>query len=161
MPPPQTQPHTRSTLLTSAKTFCSAFANKDPLPQILSNFTSTSPSQIHIHEHGLPQLAPFLGRTFTGLDGATEYFTILSDCLSYEDMTFGDEGGWIVDVESGKVVVKGRARFTWVETGQSWDEVFVYVLGFDVGEGGDGKVVRYEVWADSGAAYLARKGTLG
>lgn len=75
-------------------------------------------------------------------------------------MSFGDDGGWIVDVESGKVSVKGKARFTWTETGQSWDEVFVYVLGFDLGEEGDGKVVRYEVWADSGAAYLARKGML-
>lgn len=156
----QTHTHTRDTLLTSAQTFCSAFATKRPLPEILSNFTSTSPSQIYILEHGLSQLAPFLGRTFTGIDGAKEYFGILADCLSYEDMEFG-EGGWIVDVDSGKVVVKGKARFTWTETGQGWDEGFVYVLGLDVGETGDGKVVRYEVWADSGAAYLARKGMLG
>lgn len=154
------QRHTRTTLLTAAQNFCSAFAEKQSLPQILSNFTATSPSEIQIHEHGLPQLAPFLGRTFTGEDGAKEYFGILGECLSYEDMSFGDDGDWIVDVESGKVSVKGKARFTWTETGQSWDEVFVYVLGFDVGEEGDGKVVRYEVWADSGAAYLARKGML-
>lgn len=153
------QPRTRATLLAAAQKFCSAFANKSSLPEILSNFTATSPSKIHIYEHGLPQLAPFLGRTFIGIDGAKEYFGILAECLSYEDMSFGD-GGWIVDVESGKVSVKGEARFTWTKTGQNWDEVFAYILAFDVGEQGDGKVVRYEIWADSGAAYLASKGML-
>ncbi len=63
----------------------------------------------------------------------------------------GGEGGG-----GGKVAVRGRARFTWTETGLSWDETFAYLLRFDA----RAKLARYEVWADSGAAYLARRGEL-
>lgn len=55
-----------------------------------------------------------------------------------------------------KVSVKGQAKFTWIETGQSWDETFTYSLDFDH----ELKVTDYQVWADSGAAYLARIGKL-
>lgn len=55
-----------------------------------------------------------------------------------------------------KVSVKGQATFTWIETGQSWDETFTYSLDFDH----ESKVTDYQVWADSGAAYLARIGKL-
>jgi hypothetical protein len=55
-----------------------------------------------------------------------------------------------------KVSVKGRAKFTWIETGQSWDETFTYSLDFD----DESKVTDYQVWADSGAAFLARLGKL-
>jgi len=61
-----------------------------------------------------------------------------------------------VDLEASKVAVKGKARFTWVETGESWDETFSYALDFDQ----ERKVTDYQVWADSGAAYLARVGKL-
>jgi len=54
------------------------------------------------------------------------------------------------------VSVKGQAKFTWIETGQSWDETFTYSLDFD----DEPKVTDYQVWADSGAAYLARLGKL-
>jgi len=47
--------------------------------------------------------------------------------------------------------VRGRARFTWKSTGKAWDEIFVYRIQLDE----EGKVLVYEVWADSGAAYLA------
>jgi hypothetical protein len=50
------------------------------------------------------------------------------------------------------VSVKGRAKFTWIETGQTWDETFTYSLDFD----DESKITNYQVWADSGAAYLAR-----
>ena len=40
--------------------------------------------------------------------------------------------------------------------GQSWDEEFAYILDFDQ----SAKVTDYQVWADSGAAYLARRGEL-
>lgn len=39
---------------------------------------------------------------------------------------------------------------------QSWDETFTYSLDFD----DELKVTDYQVWADSGAAYLARLGKL-
>lgn len=57
---------------------------------------------------------------------------------------------------NNKVSVKGRARFTWIETKQSWDETFTYALDFDP----ELKVTDYQLWADSGAAYLARLGKL-
>ena len=52
--------------------------------------------------------------------------------------------------------VKGRAKFTWIETGQIWDETFTYSLDFD----DESRITDYQVWADSGAAYLARLGKL-
>ncbi|KAI0435091.1 transcription elongation factor S-II [Xylaria sp. FL1042] len=160
---------TRAELLTAATAFCDSFAQKKPLEEILSHFSSSSSSSspssttgdepVLVHEHGLPQLAPFLGRDFRGLEGARTYFETVASYLSYEDMRFvefvvdaGDGGGG----GGGKVAVRGKARFTWSETEKSWDETFVYVLRFDA----RGKLTRYEVWADSGAAYLARRGEL-
>ena len=55
--------------------------------------------------------------------------------------------------------VKGRARFQWIEgvgEGNWWNETFAYVLDFD----DEAKVTDYQVWADSGAAYLAWTGKL-
>ncbi|KAI0202212.1 transcription elongation factor S-II [Astrocystis sublimbata] len=168
-------PLTRTVLLEAARSFCNSFAQKKPLDEILSHFATTSSSnsrddgensggggEVVVHEHGLPQLAPFLGRDFYGVDGARQYFETVGKHLKYEDMRFGE---FVVDVEGGdsegggggKVAVRGEARFTWIQTEKSWDETFVYILRFDE----IGKLVRYEVWADSGAAYLARRGELG
>ena len=72
---------------------------------------------------------------------------MVSECLSYEKMSFSD---YIVDVESRTTSVRGTARFTWKSTGKSWDEVWIRL---DV----EGKVLVYEVWADSGAAYMASR----
>ncbi|KAI1437708.1 transcription elongation factor S-II [Xylaria sp. CBS 124048] len=174
---------TRAELLAAAKAFCDSFARKESVEEILSHFSSSSTAsdtkagaeqrgnnhgddEILVHEHGLPQLAPFLGRDFRGVEGAREYFETVGARLHYEDMRFVE---FIVDdnVSSsasavgngggGKVVARGQARFTWRETAQSWEETFVYVLLLDAWA----KVRRYEVWADSGAAYLARRGELG
>lgn len=151
--PPTTTPNTHTTLLTSATAFCTAFSTSTPPSQILTDHFTHHHANILVHEHGLPQLAPFLGRTFRGADGLTRYLSVISECLSYEDMRFTE---YIVDADARKVSVRGEARFTWTSTGQSWDEVFAYVLGFD----GEGRVERYEVWADSGAAWLASRGEL-
>lgn len=59
-------------------------------------------------------------------------------------------------IRNHKVFVKGQATFTWIKTAQSWDETFTYSLDFD----DELKVTDYQVWADSGAAYLARLGKL-
>lgn len=68
-------------------------------------------------------------------------------------------GKWVVDPVARKVACKGTARFRWTEgsgDGQAWDEQFAYILDFD----DESKVTDYQVWADSGAAYLARLGQL-
>lgn len=142
----------RTALLAAATSFTTAFASTAPPPEIRTHFTRHSPS-ILVHEHGLPQLAPFLGRTFRGAEGLAQYLSVVSECLGFEDMRFGE---YVVDAEARTVAARGRARFTWKGTGQSWDETFAYVLAFDE----ECKVVRYEVWADSGAAYLASRGEL-
>jgi len=148
---------TRSQLLASAQAFCSAFAHKADLDTIISHFSTTH--QISAIEHGEPLLAPFLGRPFSGHTGdrsVPAYFTLLQKYLAYDDMSFGE---WVVDAEARKVCTKGAATFTWAEgpgKGQSWDERFVYVLDFD----DECKVTDYQVWADSGAAYLASRGEL-
>ncbi|KAH9900515.1 hypothetical protein F4778DRAFT_791782 [Xylariomycetidae sp. FL2044] len=152
--------HKRADLLAAAQSFCTAFAEKKLSPDeiITSYFSSSSPDQdeeeeILAHEHGLPQLAPFLGRDFRGRDGIREYFDTVAACLDYDDMRFDE---YVVDAAAAKVCVRGRARFTSRATGQGWDEVFTYALAFD----GAGKVKRYEIWADSGAAWLAGRGEL-
>ena len=148
---------TRDELLKSAQALCDAFASKSDIDTLLTHFSSTH--QISAFEHGLPLLAPFLGRQFLGRAGATSvpaYFQLLQQYLTYDDMSFGT---WVVDPVAQRVSVKGRATFTWIEgegKGQSWDEQFAYILDFDQ----DAKVTDYQVWADSGAAYLARRGEL-
>ncbi|KAI0794036.1 hypothetical protein C8Q74DRAFT_1314951 [Fomes fomentarius] len=148
---------TRARLLKSAQALCDAFASNADIDTLLSHFSSTH--QISAFEHGLPALAPFLGRSFTGRAGPTSvpaYFALLQKYLTYSDMSFGS---WIVDADAQRVAVKGSATFTWTEgegKGQSWDEQFAYMLDFDQ----DAKVTDYQVWADSGAAYLARRGEL-
>lgn len=137
--------------MSAAESFCNAFASQQPLDEILSHFSTRY--AILAHEHGLKHLAPFLGRDYTGEKGVKAYFETMSSYLSYENMKFGT---YVVDASENRVSVKGQAKFTWTSTGQSWDEDFAYVLAFDE----DGKVVKYEVWADSGAAYLASKGQL-
>lgn len=191
------QQQQRADLLQVAKAFCASFAEKKKTPEEIvdEHFSSSPPAEqedgkeeeekeeeILAYEHGLPQLAPFLGRPFRGREGVLRYFRTLAECLSYEGMRFPaaasacddqaeDEGegvgdgkrdgdkGWIIDIAARKVSVKGQARFTWTATGESWDEVFAYVLTFDDGE--VPKVKRYEVWADTGAAWLASRGELG
>jgi len=139
-------------LLDATKALCDDFARKADLETILSHFSSTEPCIAR--EHGQMEFAPFLGRTFRGQDGVREYFSLIALLLIYDEMSFGD---YVVDTEVRKVSARGRARFTWISTQESWDETFVYVLALD----DDNKVYRYEVWADTGAAYLARKGKLG
>ncbi|KAH2055310.1 hypothetical protein KXV43_002792 [Aspergillus fumigatus] len=141
---------------------CDAFASAAPVPVLLSHFTADPLPMVH--EHGLPVLAPFLGRTFTGTDGVCRYFELIADLLSFEKMSFDGEDEWIVDTVSMAVSLRGRARFTWKETGEGWNETFCYRIGLaeDQGKGGGGlKVQEYRVWADTGAAYLARTHQLG
>ncbi|OQE29519.1 hypothetical protein PENSTE_c002G03303 [Penicillium steckii] len=131
------------------------------IQNVLKTFT-TNPAPL-IYEHGLPQLAPFLGRPFTGVDGVRRYFEILGETLSIEKMTFEDEEAWVVDTSASAVVLRGNARFTWKGTGQAWDETFIYRIRLAVdlgGAPGELKVSEYRVWADTGAAYLARCGEL-
>lgn len=148
----------RIRLLASATAFCNAFASQAPIDEILSHFSTTH--GVSAKEHGLPLLAPFLGRLFSGLRGGPTsveaYFKLLQKYIRYEDMSFGE---WVVDNEAMKVSCKGRAKFIWAEgngEGQSWEEQFAYILDFDQ----DAKVTDYQVWADSGAAYLAYTGVL-
>ncbi|KAK0732810.1 hypothetical protein B0T21DRAFT_369758 [Apiosordaria backusii] len=142
---------TRESLLSAATTFCDSLSSQSPPSTILSHFSS-SPSTL-IYEHGLSQLAPFLGREFKGPSGLKEYFDLLAKHLSYENMRFSN---FFADPEVRKASVRGEATFTWLSTNQSWDEVFTYVLEFD----NDNKLTKYEIWADSGCAYLASQGLL-
>lgn len=141
----------RKVLLSAAAAFCDAFATKKSLDEILGYF-STTEEPVAI-EHGLQQLTPFTGRNFRGIEGIREYFGTISSLLTYEDMQFSN---YFVDTVEAKVSVRGQAIFTWKETANSWPETFTYVLQFDGGH----RVKSYEVWADTGAAYLAWKGEL-
>lgn len=141
----------RTQLLSAAQRLCDDFANKKDIDTLISHFSTTQ--QAIAFEHGEPSLAPFLGRSFVGLDGIRKYFETIASLVSYENMRFSE---FVVDVQARKVATKASARFTWLSTSESWDEVFAYMLFFD----DENKVTNYEVWADSGAAYLASKGIL-
>jgi hypothetical protein len=142
----------REKLGQSAHSFCDAFAEKKKLDAILSLFSTTH--EVSVIEHGLSILAPFLGRPFIGISGVRQYFELIGSLLSYKDISFSQ---YVVDPESMKVSVKGKGTFTWLSTKQSWDETFTYTLDFDE----ELKVTQYQIWADSGAAYLASNGKLG
>ena len=139
---------TRGELLKTAESFCNSFANKKPVEEILSHFSTTHSTSCF--EHGLRALAPFLGRIFTK---PAEYLNVIAKHLTYENARYHS---YMVDVETRKVNVQGIARFTWIETGESWDEVFTYVLDFDH----EAKITDWKIWADTGAAYLAKEGKL-
>ncbi|KAL7267088.1 hypothetical protein RUND412_010340 [Rhizina undulata] len=145
-------------LLTATAALTKSFADHAPPSEIVKHFTTT-PAPIAL-EHGLRRLAPFIGREFLGTDQVRVYFEMLAEYLEYTDMEFSPP---IIDTAGSKVCVKGTAIFTWKETGESWREAFVWLLDWeDIGEEKqEWKVKRYEVWADSGAVYLARKGKLG
>lgn len=181
----------RTTLLEPVQTLLKALTTTPlSISHLLSTFT-TNPLPL-VHEHGLPQLAPFLGRSFTGQDGVARYFELLAQDLDIQDMTFEPEDTWLVDDVAMAVALRGSARFVWRRSGQGWDETFLYrvavaedvrseenedggsglgklgKLGIGNGNGtgkGKGKarlkVCEYRVWADTGAAYLARLGRLG
>lgn len=138
----------RTQLLNGAKSFCASLSSSEPLSAILKHFsTQTTPS---VHEYGLPSIAPFLGRTFTGREEVSKYFETLFELLKVEgEMVFD---GWMVDTETSLVSVKGKARFTWISTGESWDETFCYRLKMvEEGEEGECKVEEYRIWPDTGA----------
>lgn len=141
----------RNKLFQSAQAFCDAFSKKEDVDTLLAYFSTTH--EVSAIEYGLAVLAPFLGKPFIGISGVREYFKLIGSLLSYKDIAFSQ---YVVDPETMKVSVGGAATFTWLSTGQSWDEVFTYTLDFD----DELKLVRYQVWADSGAAYLASKGKL-
>lgn len=147
----------RKQLLASAQALCSDFARGADTETLLEHFVSGSSATAgtpEAHEHGLPQLAPFLGR-FTGHDGIRKYFGLLQQYLTFEDMKFSE---WVVDAENMRVSVKGNAVFTWKETKKQWPETFSYTLDF-VNEGHHVKLLRYQVWADTGAGETPFAGT--
>ncbi|KAJ5519998.1 hypothetical protein N7463_000451 [Penicillium fimorum] len=155
---------TRPDLLKPIHALLEALTDPDPTNpnKLLSTFT-TSPSPL-AHEHGLPQLAPFLGRPFTGQDGVATYFELITSLLSIKNMVFESDENWVVDKSCMAVSLRGTATFGWKETRQAWDETFVYRIKL-AADGGSGEgrlaVCEYHVWADTGAAYLARLGRLG
>ncbi|KAF3941225.1 hypothetical protein ABW19_dt0206099 [Dactylella cylindrospora] len=136
---------TPDSLLQAAESLCNDFASKADLPTLLSHFTTSYTATAF--EHGDPRFAPFIGRAFTGIDGIIDYFSYLSELLSYRDMEFSE---YFVDAKEQKVSVKGKAAFTWLATEVEWEEVFTYTLDF-LEEDGVFKVSRYQVWADTGA----------
>ncbi|KAI9371182.1 hypothetical protein BJX61DRAFT_543922 [Aspergillus egyptiacus] len=149
----------RTDLIAATASLCTAFSTGAPLDKIIATFT-TNP-QPFAHEHGLGSLAPFLGRTFKGQNGLTEYFNTLNGCLGIEEMSFDDEREWIVDTQNLTVGLRGKAKFVAKHTGEKWDERFCYRISLaEEAEGGGIKVQGYEVWADTGAAYLALRGEL-
>ncbi|KAI5859375.1 hypothetical protein GGS23DRAFT_600499 [Durotheca rogersii] len=162
--------HTRASLLAAAAAFCDAFARQAPVDEILGHFAEgDAAAAVAVVEHGHASLAPFLGRAFRGRGGARAYLELVGRLLAYEEMRFD---GWVVDAggqeeegedededegEGGCVAVRGTARFVWRATGQAWRESFAYRLAFAPR---GGKLLVYEIWADSGAAYLASRGEL-
>ncbi|PYH89858.1 hypothetical protein BO71DRAFT_335721 [Aspergillus ellipticus CBS 707.79] len=136
-----------------------------PPPDLITSLLPLFTKTVLIHEHGLPTLAPFLGRDFTGPAGVKEYFSLLSDHLTYENMRFDAEGEWTVDVGNGTVCVRGWAVFYARATGMGGERGMGRGFGREGEEGGDKhgewKIQEYRVWADTGAAYLALRGELG
>jgi hypothetical protein len=144
----------RDDIFKAAKALCSDFASGKASKELLANFTS-SPS---VYEHGNDRLAPYMGRAFTGKEEVGRYFDNIAELLEFSDVHFADHD-YVIDPESLKVAVRGRAKITWRENGQAWDESFMYLLSFAT-EDDAIKCNKYEVWADTGSAYLAANGKL-
>ncbi|KAF4555767.1 Hypothetical protein D9617_2g057300 [Elsinoe fawcettii] len=167
-------PITRKTQLRNrALAFSAAFQDlpSNPPPTILATHFTPSPT---IHEHGpswTQTLLPFLGRDFTGKDDCLEYFTLLGGTLAFEPQadSFPSATEIVVDPEAkgegdagdgfgkgnGTVTSVGKGKFKAVKTGKEWEEKFIWVLsGFDE----EGRIGRWDIWADPLSAWLAVKG---
>lgn len=84
----------RNQLLQAAEALCADFSAKKDTDALLSHFSKTySCTAI---EHGEPGLAPFLGKSYNGLEAIRSYFELLVKLLTYENMRFSE---WIVDTE--------------------------------------------------------------
>ena len=144
---PKDELPSRDDLLRSTLDLCQRFADAkhSDIREILSCFSSSRPDdEIRLIDHGLPKRTPYLGRSFVGREGIQNYFeTIVATHLSYENMVFSD---CIIDVDTRVTSLRGKAF-----EGKAWEEVFLFRIQLDE----EGKIVVYEVWADSGAAYLA------
>ncbi|KAA1477689.1 hypothetical protein DENSPDRAFT_885300 [Dentipellis sp. KUC8613] len=141
----------RSELIDAFNAFIGALASGGDMANIVDHLSkSQSPEVI---EYGLTFLAPFLGRPFVGAEGVANYFNTIGTLLTWKDMGYSEH---VVDPVARKVSAKGKATWTWKSTGQSWPETFTTTVDFDE----ELKVTRYQVWADSGAAYLASRGEL-
>lgn len=81
-------PPTRDSLQAAASALCADFAAHADIDILLAHFSSSH--QVSAREHGLPLLAPFLGRTFTGRAAVQAYFELLQEHIAYEDMSFGE-----------------------------------------------------------------------
>ena len=83
-----------------------------------------------------------------------ETFPGLAGIVVDAEAEIGDEGtsegeGW---AGKGVVHVKAKARFRSKKTGRDWEEEFAYRLsGFD----GEGRIGRWEIWADPLSAWVA------
>lgn len=83
---------TRDNLQAAASALCADFAANADIDTLLAHFSTTH--QISAREHGLPLLAPFLGRTFTGRSAGPAsvqaYFALLQQHIAFENMSFGE-----------------------------------------------------------------------
>lgn len=152
--------HDRPSVLRSrAHAFCQALLSPPPPPELLKEFfiPEANGKNPTIREHGPSWAAvhlPFLGRDFVGFDASVEYFELLSQSLKMhlDKGSFPAQESFVVDAAANKVSVTGKGKFESVTTGRSWDEKFTYVLsGWDE----DGKLGRWEIWADPLSAWAA------
>ncbi|KAF8897204.1 hypothetical protein BD779DRAFT_357420 [Infundibulicybe gibba] len=123
----------RKQLLAAAKAFCDAFSRKEEISTSSPIFRQHT--QCQRLNMVIQSWLPSWGKHFR-------------DSQEFEH--------FVVDSEGCKIALKGKGTFTWVSTGESWDETFAWMLDFD----DEGRVTEYQVWADSGSAYLARIGKL-
>ena len=124
---------------------------KTALVKALIYYTSEEP--VFVHDDAVPQLAPFLGRDFAGVHDVREHFATILSSTAYGRMTFSN---YIADTSTRQVSVRGEAVFTSKIPGESWNEIFTYVLDFD----DEGRVKRYQIWADTGPAFIASRSVL-
>jgi hypothetical protein len=153
--PPSTASSRSSVLRKSAYSFCQAFLSPPPPRELLSTYFV--PSNPQITEHG-PSWAssrlPFLGQTFSGVDGCVSYFESLSAVLAVEldGNSFPPIEDFVADEEANRVAVQAQGTFRSKKTGKDWKEKFVYVLsGFD----DQGRIGHWEIWADPLSAWEA------
>jgi hypothetical protein len=168
-------------MLSTAESFCNAFVAGSKPSEMLDAYFSPTGS---ITEHG-PLWAnarlPFLAKTFSGRRASDvqnsaepprpekttcdDYFDLLGATISFHphEKTLPAREGYVVDPDTvipgsegrGVVMVRAHAKLGGVETGQSWEEEFVFVFS---GFGEEMKIGRMEIWADNLSAWKGVEG---
>lgn len=163
----------RAELICAARRACDAFHSRCMPGLDVEHIFCTTPIPA-VEEHGLPDICPFIGQRFTGVDKVKRYFELASQMpveklqLPLGEASAGEGSDtiaeippslsdrWLVDVEEKAVVVVGAVTLASPDRQHLWTGKVSFHLRFveqqrrEVEES-EWRVEQMEIWNDASA----------